>query len=127
MQYFLTQRSAFSLVAEFEEQPAGTMAGFLVASHTPRRRNVTAHIITIDVAPHARRRGIATILMNAAEEHYRAQSCVSLHLEVAVDNQSARKFYTKLGFTVTGLRRGYYNGVLDAHSMTKMLLKDAGP
>ena len=122
MQYFTTQRSEFSLVAELEEEPAGTLAGFLVASHNPRRKDGPAHIVTIDVAPAARRRGIATFLMNAAEEHYRALQCSTLHLEVAVDNHSAQEFYGRLGFTIIGRRRGYYNGTLDAFSMSKPLI-----
>ncbi len=98
------------------------MAGFLVAEWNARSKKKPAHVITIDVAPAERRSGIATRLMDAAEDHYRAAGCAVLSLEVAVDNLGAQTFYCRRGFSITGRRAGYYNGVLDAFTMSKLLV-----
>ncbi|HEY7839712.1 MAG TPA: N-acetyltransferase [Terriglobales bacterium] len=60
-----------------------------------RRRG---HIITLDVAPEHRRRGLGWALMLAAEAHFRALGAVGMRLETAVDNQAARRFYARLGY-----------------------------
>jgi ribosomal-protein-alanine N-acetyltransferase len=80
-----------------------------------------ALIVTIDVAPDKRRSGIATMLMDAAEAHYHTLGCATITLEVAVDNAGAQAFYSKRGFLTIGVKRGYYNGVLDAFTMSKVL------
>ena len=96
------------------------MAGFLVASHSSRQPGRTAHIVTLDVDPALRRRGVASLLMNDAEQRYRVLGCEGLQLEVAVDNVAAQQFYLCQGFVQTGFLRGYYNGVLDAVTMKKL-------
>lgn len=115
LSYFVSSPAAYGLVAEKD----GNMAGFLVAEHHLVRKSDAAHIVTIDVAQDERRNGIATMLMDAAEAHYRALGCPAITLDVAIDNAGAQAFYTKRGFVTIGVRRGYYNGVLDALTMSK--------
>jgi ribosomal-protein-alanine N-acetyltransferase len=122
LRQFVTARSAFAIVAERTREPAGVIAGFLVAGHSRWRRPKSAQIVTIDVASDARRTGVATRLMDAAEAHYFQIGCTSVCLEVAVDNTGAQEFYRRRGFSTVGLRRGYYNGRLDALSMSKVLI-----
>lgn len=117
LKYFLARSSTFAIVAE----KAGHMAGFLLAEWSARGKRKPAHVITIDVAPADRRSGIANRMMDAAEVHYREAGCTALSLEVAVDNLAAQSFYSKRGFSITGRRVGYYNGVLDAFTMSKLL------
>jgi ribosomal-protein-alanine N-acetyltransferase len=114
---FVSSPTAYALIAE----KAARMAGFLVAGHPPKRKSDAAHIVTIDVAPDKRRSGIATMLMDAAEAHYHTLGCATITLEVAVDNAGAQAFYSKRGFLTIGVKRGYYNGVLDAFTMSKVL------
>ena len=115
LRYFALRPNAYAVVAE----KAGQMAGFLVANHKGGQRKSVAHIVTLDVDPRMRRMGVASLLMNAAELHYREMGCAGLQLEVAVDNQPAQQFYQGQGFVPTGFLRGYYNGVLDAITMKK--------
>lgn len=119
LRYFVSKPAAFAIVAE----QAGRMAGFVVAEWSGRLQK-PAHLITIDVEPAARRSGVATRLMDAAETHYSEAGCEEMSLEVAVDNLSAQSFYSGRGFRVTGRRPGYYNGVLDAFTMRKGLRTD---
>ena len=117
LRYFLARSSTFAIVAE----KADHMAGFLLAEWSARGKRKPAHVITIDVAPADRRSGIANRMMNAAEMHYREAGCTALSLEVAVDNLAAQAFYSKRGFSITGKIAEYYNGVLDAFTMSKLL------
>ena len=75
------------------------------------------HIVTIDVAPEQRRRGVGRLLMNAILLACREAKAESLRLEVAVDNDAALAFYKRLGFTETGRIPGFYMGTLDALTM----------
>lgn len=116
LKYLFARRSTFAIAAE----KAGHMAGFLISEWNHRAKKA-AHIVTIDVAPSERRGGVATQLMDEAEAHYHRAGCAMMTLEVAVDNTGAQAFYIGRGFRATGRIEGYYNGVLDALTMTKLL------
>jgi [ribosomal protein S18]-alanine N-acetyltransferase len=66
------------------------------------------HILNLAVHPDIRKQGIATMLMNEAIHELKRKGCDYLYLEVRVSNSSAKIFYERFGFTVTGLRKGYY-------------------
>ena len=117
LRYFIARPSALAIVAE----KAGHLAGFLVAEWNERQKKKPAHVVTIDVEPQGRRCGVATRLMDAAEARYREAGCLALSLEVAVDNVAAQTFYSKRGFRMSGRIVGYYNGALDAFTMSKVL------
>lgn len=67
-----------------------------------------AEIITLAVAPAARRQGMARRLVEAAAVRAMALAAEALFLEVADDNVAALALYRGLGFEVVGRRRGYY-------------------
>ena len=67
-----------------------------------------AEIITIAIAPAARRRQIGTSLLDAAMTRLRAHGCTEFHLEVDESSDSAMAFYQALGFVVSGHRKNYY-------------------
>ncbi len=75
-------------------------------------------ILTVGVAPAARRRGVARALIAAALPVAREFGAVEVFLEVAVDNPGAIALYERLGFVRSGLRKSYYDrgpeGVMDA-------------
>ena len=79
-----------------------------------------AEIITIGVAPDARRSGIAESMILLMEQELKKQSIVNIFLEVSEVNYPAKKLYEKLGFTVVGKRPKYYDGI-DAIIMSKAL------
>jgi len=64
------------------------------------------HLMNIAVAPEQRRRGIATLLIEAAFEQTDPGDPVTL--EVRPTNRSAIELYEGLGFRSFGLRKGYY-------------------
>jgi ribosomal-protein-alanine N-acetyltransferase len=66
------------------------------------------HINTIAVDPELRRQGLATALMNHIMEQAAAEGATRTYLEVRRSNLPAQALYERLGFTVAGIRRGYY-------------------
>ncbi len=119
---FIMKRSAITLVGELQASDAGTdpgIAGFIV-SHSIRRQY--GRILTLDILSEARRSGLATALMNAAEDRLRSLGCQEIYLETAVDNEPALRLYHKLGYTILRTLPEYYSSHgLDAFQMGKQL------
>ncbi len=67
-----------------------------------------ADILNITVRPEARRQGIATQLLEKIGELSEPRGVTVIHLEVRESNAPARALYEKLGFTVDGIRKNYY-------------------
>jgi ribosomal-protein-alanine N-acetyltransferase len=67
-----------------------------------------AEILTIGVVPACRRRGGAARLLQQAIADCAARGVQRLFLDVAADNEPARRFYAHLGFTTIGTRPSYY-------------------
>jgi ribosomal-protein-alanine N-acetyltransferase len=126
---FLARRNAITLVGESQAAPHDakatspelpySIAGYIIA-HSIRRRY--GRILTLDILPQARRYGLATKLMNAAEERLRTLGCSELYLETAVDNEPALRLYRKLGYEILRTLPEYYaSHSLDAFQMSKRL------
>lgn len=82
----------------------GECGGFVLV----RTAGGEAEILTLAVAPAARRRGIGSALISAACRHAQEMGAAAMFLEVSRTNESAKALYTGLGFRKVGLRRGYY-------------------
>ncbi len=101
-------------------RPAGIKKetlGFIVAEAVRR----SGHIITIDVVAKARRLGVGSALLNAAEDQLREAGVRAVTLETAVNNEAAIRFYKEKAYFVEKTVRGYYSGQLDALEMVKDL------
>ena len=92
------------------------ITGFLVA----RVKQHMGYIMSVDILPEHRRKGIGAKLMYAAEEHYQKLGLKKIYLEVAVINP-AQTLYFKLGYRVTGFRQRYYEDQSACLVMTKLL------
>ncbi|MDW2958558.1 MAG: GNAT family N-acetyltransferase [Alphaproteobacteria bacterium] len=79
-----------------------------------------AELITIGVAPDARRGGIAAAMLGIMENELRKNGIKHVFLEVAEDNRPARSLYEQNGYVQVGVRPKYYDGV-DAIMMKKEL------
>lgn len=98
---FVAHRNSRTWVAE----EAGEIAGFLIAQREPRQ---LVHIITIDVLKPWRRRGVGSLLMDAAERWAHAQGVGMIGLETAQDNVAAQSFYRHRGYRKIGEIAQYY-------------------
>ena len=67
-----------------------------------------ATLLTIAVAPIARRLGLGRALVVDFLTQSRQRQATSAFLEVAETNHAARALYTAAGFAPTGRRKGYY-------------------
>jgi ribosomal protein S18 acetylase RimI-like enzyme len=131
--FYMRRPSAFTLVAEKNVNgiPAAPgkaigsksgnehrILGFIVAE----KRRTTGHIITIDVIAEARRIGVGSALLDAAERRLREEGAAGVELETAVNNEAAIRFYKQKGYFVEKTIRGYYSNHLDALVMGKILI-----
>lgn len=82
------------------EQPGGFVLGRALAGE--------AELLTIAVAPEARRQGLGTALLAAFTAAAAARGAETAFLEVAADNAPALALYLGAGWHETGRRRGYY-------------------
>jgi ribosomal-protein-alanine N-acetyltransferase len=109
------RKDSVTLVAAAEN---GRIAGFVTA-HLQRRGR--AHLVTIDLLPAWRRRGVGRRLLLACQRRLRAAGAQTVWLETAVGNEAAQALYASLGYTrVRRLLRYYPNGE-DAWLMRKEL------
>lgn len=115
----LKMKGAFGYcLTDAQEQ---SLAGFVLATSLFE----TAEILTIAVDPKHQGKGLALALMQAAEAFALQQEAEVMLLEVAEDNDPARRLYDKLGYQEISRRKGYYRragGVrVDAFNMSKAL------
>lgn len=119
---YIRRRGSLTIVAEsahLAREVAGLgIVGFIVAEVD--RRGV-GHIITIDVLAAARRFGIGSCLLGAAEDRLRVARCPSVRLETAVDNLSALSFYKRRGYFLEKTVPHYYSNGVDALVLRKDL------
>jgi ribosomal-protein-alanine N-acetyltransferase len=84
-----------------------------------------AEVLTLAVAPNARRQGIARRLMVDFAQSAMAQGAEAAFLEVAADNSAAIGLYLSLGYKASGRRKGYFDTPdgqrIDAIVMAKAL------
>lgn len=111
----LENQAVFALLAQ-DDEPQGFVMVWAAAGD--------GEILTLAVAPSARRRGIGVALVEAASAAALLRGADSMHLEVAENNEAARALYAKLGYAEAGRRRDYYataDGWIDAIVMRRDL------
>jgi ribosomal-protein-alanine acetyltransferase len=86
----------------------GEIAGFAMARVNIRRTIIFGHILTIDVAPAYRRKGIAQKLLQQIEAILKEKSIKECRLEVRENNTAALNLYRKLGYKKIGKLEKYY-------------------
>jgi [ribosomal protein S18]-alanine N-acetyltransferase len=92
--------AADPLVFLLIEGDAGFLLGRAVAGE--------AELLTLAVAPEARRRGLGRKLVGRFLYQARLRGAERAFLEVAADNAAGIALYESAGFSRVGLRRGYY-------------------
>jgi ribosomal-protein-alanine N-acetyltransferase len=112
----LASSHTFALLASHGDTPVGFILAQTAADE--------AEILTLAVAPPARRAGVASALVKTAATAAGSAGAETLWLEVAEDNAAALALYTATGFEAAGRRRGYYvrpGGAVDALMMRRRL------
>ncbi|HXE57185.1 MAG TPA: ribosomal protein S18-alanine N-acetyltransferase [Gemmatimonadales bacterium] len=110
----LRDRHAFGLVAEQGARPLGYVIGRAVSGE--------GEILNLAVAPEARRRGIASALLDAGLAWLERRGAAEVFLEVRESNAAALALYRRHGFAPVGQRSAYYrNPVEDALVLRRAL------
>ncbi|MEM2971356.1 MAG: ribosomal protein S18-alanine N-acetyltransferase [Candidatus Bathyarchaeia archaeon] len=100
----LTNYNSISLVAKMN----GEIVGFIIGVIYFERNSLVGHILTIDVSPKHRRKGVAQSLLQEIEKIFMEKGVKSCHLEVREDNIAALRLYQKLGYKKVAKIKGYY-------------------
>jgi [ribosomal protein S18]-alanine N-acetyltransferase len=104
---------------------AGACVGFFLVAHERHR----LHLVSLAVAPSARRTGVATRALRSLEALARTHGRTRIELEVQETNLAAQLLYRANGYRAVEIVRAYY-GDQDAYRMTKavrpLVLKPAG-
>jgi ribosomal-protein-alanine N-acetyltransferase len=86
-----------------------------------------AEIISLGIAPTARRQGYARAILLGLIDQCRLRGAATLFLEVAARNEPAKALYRTHGFLETGKRPHYYPNGDDALLMRSLLQPEAIP
>jgi ribosomal-protein-alanine N-acetyltransferase len=118
MRRFAEARGATTVVAEAE----GELVGFCIVQMEER----VGYVVTLDVAPAWRRRGLAGLLMAEAETRAVAAGALAIELHVFAENAGAMQFYEGIGYGRVGRVEGFYGRGLDALVYAKKLSDRSG-
>jgi ribosomal-protein-alanine acetyltransferase len=114
--HLLTGYDAISLVAKSD----GEIAGFIIGIIYDQGNAFVAHILTIDVSPAYRRKGIGLQLLQEIEKLFMGKGVRACHLEVREHNLAALRLYEKSGYRKVSKLENYYGNANGIH-LTKIL------
>ena len=92
---------ARSILAEVD----GRIVGFVLYWLLPGALDIHNIAVHVDF----RHQGIARLLLGRVLSQAKAQSATRVMLEVRKSNLPAQKLYESVGFSITGIRKGYYS------------------
>ncbi len=96
----INKNNALFLVCEIGE----TLAGYVSMESVYGE----CYLGNLAVVKAYRRQGVAKALLQALETAAKEDHCNFISLEVRASNDAARMLYEKAGYTVQGVRRGFY-------------------
>lgn len=102
--YLLTDYNTIGLVAKVNSD----IAGFILSQIEVEDELLYGHIITINVGPSFRRKGVATKMLQETEQILRDRGITECHLEVREDNAAALKLYANRGYQKVSKLEKYY-------------------
>ena len=95
--------------------------GYMVTCTRSREGSQMAQLQSVAVAPGARRKGVASALMDGTLRRLRKRTIRRLTLAVKITNRRAIAFYRKYGFLQLRILPKYYEDGKDAWLMVKDL------
>ena len=102
--HLLTDHNSTSLIAELN----GEISGFVIGKTHRKWRLTTGHVLTIDVSPKYRRKGIGLRLLQEIERIFKDKGVRVCFLEVREDNTAALNLYQRFGYREVGRLEHYY-------------------
>jgi ribosomal-protein-alanine N-acetyltransferase len=102
--YLLTDSNSVSLISKVKDE----IVGFVIGQTYIDKKSATGHILTIDVSPKHRQRGIGLRLLQEIEKILKNKGVEICFLEAREDNIIAVNFYQKFGYKKVGRLKNYY-------------------
>lgn len=102
---FLEASDAVNLAVRMNNEAVGFVIG-LVNQYDEMK---IGHIVTIDVLPNYRRKGVGMTLLKSIEQEFKKAGVRVCYLEVREDNLVAMKLYRKAGYVEVELLENYYS------------------
>ncbi|MCS7124962.1 MAG: ribosomal protein S18-alanine N-acetyltransferase [Candidatus Bathyarchaeota archaeon] len=100
----LQNNNTISLIAKED----GNIVGFIIGMTAIEENTIVGHILTIDVSPSHRRKGVGIKLLQEMEKIFKNKHAEVCRLEVREDNIAALNLYRKLGYKKIGKLEYYY-------------------
>jgi ribosomal-protein-alanine N-acetyltransferase len=122
MRQFAESQNALTVVAEGDG--TAEVAGFCIAHVEDLDERRLAYIVTLDVAPDERRRGLAQAMMGEVEQQARAAGCTAMELHVSVENEGAIAFYEREGYARVRVVKSFYGSGRHAFLYSKKVAED---
>lgn len=102
---FLESAGSVNLMAKIEDK----IVGFVIGLIDRYDGFNLGHIVTIDVLPDYRRKGIGTALLKSVEQEFKDAGVKVCYLEVREDNLAARGLYHEAGYVEVERLENYYS------------------
>jgi ribosomal-protein-alanine acetyltransferase len=102
--HLLTDYNSVNLVAKVNDE----IVGFIIGMIYVETNALIGHILTIDISPIQRQKGIAQRLLQEIERIFKGKNVKACRLEVREDNIAALSLYQKLGYKKTARLKNYY-------------------
>jgi ribosomal-protein-alanine acetyltransferase len=102
--YLLTDYNTIAL----EAKNNADIAGFIIAQIDVDDNTEFGHIVTLNIPPNYRKKGVATQLLQEIQLLLKQRGISECRLEVREDNHPAIKLYQKLGYQTMGKLDRYY-------------------
>lgn len=111
------QPETWTIVATCKDE----FIGFIIVELRSGDQPASGYVITIDVHPGHRRKGVAAAMMIDAERRIAGEGARQIGLHVSTKNETAIKFYESLGYVVRSRVEGFYAPSEDAWLYSKSL------
>ena len=118
MRRYAEAKKARVIIAE----EGDVLAGFVILHVEQDEEGRIGYVVTLDVEPALRRRGVAGSLMGEVEKLARSAECTAMVLHVFTGNDAAIRFYARAGFARLHRAEGFYGLGVDAWVYHKRLL-----
>jgi len=102
--YLITDSNSVTLVSRAK----GEIVGFIIGKTYMDKKPATGQILTIDVSPKHRRKGIGQRLLHEIEKTLKDKGVKICYLEVRENNFVALSLYQKFGYKRVGRLENYY-------------------
>lgn len=100
------------------------LVGFAILDIEDTDTGRVGYVVTLDVDPACRRRGVAGALMREVERQAVAEGCPGMLLHVFIGNAAAMQFYEAEGYVRSHRVEGFYGAGMDAWVCRKLLVVD---